>query len=175
MLPMTIRRSGVLLTLAAILTMPGPPAVAVPIENDPNGFEGIPWGAALTETEQFKKVEDTGRLQSYELTTGTPTLGNTPVEVMRFTTFAGKFGRVLIRYQGKEAHDQILDYLQAKYGQLDRTPGQIAVGPIKVYAWHGFDTEVTLRYETRIERGIIFFESRSLREKLSEGQSATVF
>ena len=92
-----------------------------------------------------------------------------------FTTFDGKFGRVLVRYQGKDTHEQILAYLQEKYGPLDRTPGQISVGPIRVYAWHGFDTEITLRYESRIERGVIFFESRILREKLSEGNSGTVF
>ena len=103
------------------------------------------------------------------------TVGTIPVEVLRFTTFDGKFGRVLVRYQGKDTHEQILAYLQEKYGPLDRTPGQISVGPIRVYAWHGFDTEITLRYESRIERGVIFFESRILREKLSEGNSGTVF
>jgi hypothetical protein len=157
------------------LTLSGPLAGAVPIENDPNGFEGIPWGAAFKETDQFSKVEETGRLQTFEVKGSAPTLGPATVESMRFTTFDGKFGRVVVRYQGKDTHDKILDYLQAKYGPLDRTPGQIAVGPVKVYAWHGLDTEVTLRYEARFERGIIFFESRSLREKLSEGQSATVY
>jgi len=150
-------------------------ALAVPILNDPNGFEGLPWESALTEGDQYRKVEDAGRLLSYELNTGRPTLGTIPVEVLRFTTFDGKFGRVLVRYQGKDAHEQILTYLQAKYGPLDRTPGQISVGPIRVYAWHGFDTEITLRYESRVEQGVIFFESRILREKLSEGNSGTVF
>jgi hypothetical protein len=150
-------------------------ALAVPILNDPNGFEGLPWESALTEGDQFTKVEEAGRLQSYELKTGQPALGTIPVEVLRYTTFDGKFGRVLVRYQSKDTHEQILAYLQTKYGPLDRTPGQISVGPIRVYAWHGFDTEITLRYESRIERGIIFFESRILREKLSEGNSGTVF
>jgi hypothetical protein len=150
-------------------------AVAVPIINDPNGFEDIPWGAVFSETEQFVKVEEAGRLQTYELKGTPPALGTTPVDSMRFTTFAEKFGRVTVRYSGKDIHEGILTYLQSKYGPLDRTPGQIAVGPVKVYAWHGFDTEVTLRYETKVERGIIFFESRTLREKLSEGNSATVF
>jgi hypothetical protein len=120
-------------------------------------------------------VEEAGRLQTYELKGTPPALGTTPVDSMRFTTFADKFGRVTVRYSGKDIHEGILTYLQSKYGPLDRTPGQIAVGPVKVYAWHGFDTEVTLRYETKVERGIIFFESRTLREKLSEGNSATVF
>ncbi|MBX9657990.1 MAG: hypothetical protein K2X00_05440 [Nitrospiraceae bacterium] len=150
-------------------------ALAVPILNDPNGFEGLPWESALTEGDQYRKVEEAGRLLSYELKTGQPALGTIPVEVLRYTTFDGKFGRVLVRYQGKDTHEQILAYLQTKYGPLDRTPGQISVGPIRVYAWHGFDTEITLRYESRIERGVIFFESRILREKLSEGNSGTVF
>jgi hypothetical protein len=150
-------------------------AMAVPILDDPNGFEGIPWGASLSDGERFGKVEDADRLQTYELKGKAPTLGPVSVDALRFTTFEGKFGRVTVRYTGKETHEQILTYLQLKYGSLDRTPGQIAVGPIRVYAWHGFDTEVTLRYETKIERGIIFFESRTLREKLSEGNSGNVF
>jgi hypothetical protein len=163
------------MALAAGLMSTGPAALAVPIVNDPTGFEGIPWGAAFQETDQFAKVEEAGRILSYEKKGGAPALGPVTVESMRFTTFEGKFGRATVRYQGKETHEKILDYLQATYGPLDRTPGQIAVGPVKVYAWHGFDTEVTLRYEARFERGIIFFESRTLREKLSEGQSGTVF
>jgi hypothetical protein len=166
-LRLTAMLAGLLLQTALVL--------AVPILNDPNGFEGLPWESALTEDDQYRKVEEAGRLLSYELRAGQPTLGTIPVEVLRFTTFDGKFGRVLVRYQGKDTHEQILAYLQAKYGPLDRTPGQISVGPIRVYAWHGFDTEITLRYESRIERGVIFFESRILREKLSEGNSGTVF
>jgi hypothetical protein len=157
------------------LVLTGAHAFGVPIVNDPNGFEGIPWGASFSEGEHFGRVEDAGRLQTYEIKGTAPALGTTPVDVMRFTTFEGKFGRVTIRYSGKPTHEQILVYLQSTYGPLDRTPGQIAVGPIRVYAWHGFDTEITLRYDTKAEQGIIFFESRTLREKLSEGNSATVF
>ena len=173
--PMALRRFPLLSLLCTSLVLTGALASAVPILNDPNGFEGIPWGAAFSEGAQFGKVEDAGRLQTYEIKGTAPTLGTTAVDSMRFTTFEGKFGRVTIRYTGKETHDQIMAYLQSIYGALDRTPGQIAVGPIKVYAWHGFDTEVTLRYETQAERGIIFFESRTLREKLAEGNSGTVF
>ena len=164
-----------IITILAGLMLQVTLALAVPILNDPNGFEGLPWESAVVEGDQFVKVEDAGRLLSYELKSGKPALDTIPVEVLRYTTFDGKFGRVLVRYQGKDTHEQILAYLQTKYGPLDRTPGQISVGPIRVYAWHGFDTEITLRYESRIERGIIFFESRILREKLSEGNSGTVF
>lgn len=151
------------------------PARAVPLDNDPNGFEGIPWGTLLAEIERFVRIEDAGRLQIYEHIRQTPALGTIPVDSMRFTTFEKKFGRVTVRYNGNETHERILTYLQSTYGPLDHTPGQITVGPVKVYAWHGFHTEVALRFETGAARGIIFIESLTLPEKLSDGTSATVF
>ncbi len=141
---------------------------AVPMQNDPNGFEGIPWGATFSETGAFTKVEDAGRSQTYELKTGPPSLGSVKVDSMRFVTSEGQFARVTVRYQGKSTHDQILAYLQSLYGSLDRTPGQIASGPVKFYTWTGFETDVTLRYETETDRGIIFFESQELRRKIAD-------
>jgi hypothetical protein len=157
------------------LMLQGSLAFAVPMQNDPNGFEGIPWGATFSETDTFIKVEDAGRSQTYELKTGTPSLGPAKVDSMRFVTSEGKFARVTVRYQGKVTHDQILTYLQSLYGSLDRTPGQIATGSVKFFSWTGFETDVNLRYETGTDRGIIFFESQELRRKITEGNSPTVF
>ena len=145
------------------------------MQNDPNGFEGIPWGAAFSETDTFIKVEDTGRSQTYELKIGAPSLGPAKVDSMRFLTVDGKFARVTVRYQGKATHDQILAYLQSLYGSLDRTPGQFAGGPVKVFSWTGFETDINLRYETGTDRGIIFFESQELRHHITEGNRLTVF
>ncbi|MEP6934706.1 MAG: hypothetical protein ABI988_12315, partial [Nitrospirota bacterium] len=78
-------------------------------------------------------------------------------------------------YQGTATHDQILAYLQSLSGSLDRTPGQIAGGPVKFFSWTGFETDVSLRYETGTNRGIIFFESQELRQKMTDSNSATVF
>jgi hypothetical protein len=169
-----IRRTLLIYLLFSIILL-GTQAFAVPMQNDPNGFEGIPWGATFSETDTFVKVEDTGRSQTYELKTGTPSLGPVKVDSMRFVTSEGTFARVTVRYQGKATHDQILTYLQSLYGALDRTPGQITGGPVKFYSWTGFETDVTLRYETGTDRGIIFFESQELRRKITEGNSATVF
>lgn len=169
-----IRRTSLVCLLFSII-LQGTLAFAVPMQNDPNGFEGIPWGATFSETDTFMKVEDTGRSQTYELKTGAPSLGNVKVDSMRFVTSEGKFARVTVRYQGKATHDQILAYLQSLYGSLDRTPGQIAGGPVKFCSWTGFETDVNLRYETGTDRGIIFFESQELRHKITEGNSATVF
>jgi hypothetical protein len=168
-------RQTPLLCLLVSIVLQNTLAFAVPMENDPNGFEGIPWGATFSETDTFMKIEDAGPSQTYELKTGVPSLGPVKVDSLRFVTSEGKFARVTVRYQGKATHDQILAYLQSLYGLLDRTPGQIAGGPVKFYSWTGFETDVTLRYETGTDRGIIFFESQEFRQKITEGNSATVF
>jgi hypothetical protein len=157
------------------LLLLGASAFAVPMQNDPNGFEGIPWGATFLETDTFIKIEDTGKSQTYELKTGAPSLGPVRVDSMRFVTSEGKFARVIVRYQGSVTHDRILAYLQSLYGPLDRTPGQFAGGAVKLFSWTGFETDVNLRYETGTDRGIIFFESQDLRRKMTESNSATVF
>jgi hypothetical protein len=157
------------------LILQGVPASAVPMQNDPNGFEGIPWGAILSETDSFMKVEDAGRFQTYEPKAGNPALGPVKVDSMRFVTTEGKFARVTVRYQGKATHDQILAYLQVLYGPLDRTPGQIASGPVKFFSWTGFETDVKLRYEIGTDRGIIFFESQQLRQQMTDSNTGTVF
>ena len=173
-LPSRIRLTPLLGVLCSLM-LSGTLAFAVPMLNDPNGFEGIPWGAAFSETDTFAKIEDAGRAQTYELKTGAPSLGPAKVDSMRFLTVDGKFARVTIRYQGKTTHDQILTYLQSRYGSLDRTPGQFTGGSVKFYSWTGFESDINLRYEIATDRGIIFFESQELRLKITEGNSATVF
>src|SRR5687768_3281525 len=84
------------------LWLPVAVVLAVPMQNDPNGFEGIPWGAAFSESDTFVKVEDSGRAQTYELKGIAPTLGSAPVDSMRFNTIDGGFARVTVRYNGKE-------------------------------------------------------------------------
>ena len=162
---------GIVLYLALQTT----PAPAVPIADDPNGFEGIPWGVTLSDRDHFVLIEEADHIRTYEPKEPPPRLGATPVESIRFTTFQNRFGRVTVRYNSTVTHESILAYLQSTYGPLDRTPGQIAVGPVRVYAWHGFHTDVTLRFESSLDRGIIFFEGRTLRERWPEESSSTVF
>ena len=38
---------------------------------------------------------------------------------------------------------------------------------MKIFAWQGIETEVSLRYETRTDRGIIFFENPSLASRIA--------
>jgi hypothetical protein len=169
--PWILARNAISLAVLYVVLSASDAALAVEMKEDPRGFEGIPWGAALSESETFGKVEDAGRLKTYELKGGTPTFGPAKVESMKFTTVDDRFARVTVRYHGKETHDQLLSFLQLRYGPLDRTPGQFAGGAVKIFAWQGVDTEVSLRYETRTDRGIIFFENPSLASRI-EGAMA---
>ena len=173
--PHPTRVRGLYLGLLAGLTLllvPLNPIGAVPIEHDARDFEGIPWGATFEESATFHKVEDTGRLKAYELVGITPTLGTVPVDSMRFYTAKERFARVAVRYHGKPAHETIMKYLENRYGELDRTPGQIAMGPVRFHNWHGEETDVTLRYKIHDEEGVIFFESQVWAPQLNEGAPA---
>lgn len=163
------RRCLLIFALGAVLLSPITPALAVPMENDPNGFEGIPWGAAFTESDQFVKVEDAGRIQTYELTSTPRKLGPATVDSMKFSTVEGQFARVMIRYTGKETHDRLLTFLQQRFGPIDQRPGQMAGGAVKVFNWQGPDSAIILRYDLRTGQGVIFFESEAFRVKLNEG------
>ncbi|GKS57134.1 hypothetical protein YTPLAS18_06610 [Nitrospira sp.] len=162
---------GLLAGLTALL-LSSIPAGAVPIEHDTRDFEGIPWGATFKESETFHKVEDTGRLKAYELIGITPALGTVPVDSMRFYTAKDRFARVAVRYRSKTVHDAIMKYLENRYGELDRTPGQIAMGSVRFHNWHGEETDVTLRYKIHDEEGVIFFESQVWAPQLNEGAPA---
>lgn len=163
------------LTLALPIVLNSATAWAILIDHDTRDFEGIPWGATFEESDTFKKVDDTGRLKAYELTNTTPTLGGIAVDSMRFYTALGHFARVAVRYHDKVTHERIVKYLEERYGELDRTPGQIAAGLVKFHNWHGDETDVTLRYETRTDQGVIFFESQVWAPQLSEGNSPSGF
>lgn len=163
------------LAAASLLAVAAVPAWAITIEHDTRDFEGIPWGATFEESDTFKKVDDTGRLKAYELTAATPTLGGIAVDSMRFYTALGHFARVAVRYHDKDTHDRIMKYLEGRYGELDRTPGQIAAGLVKFHNWYGDETTITLRYETRTDQGVIFFESQVWTPQLSEGNSPSGF
>lgn len=163
------------LTTFIVMLLPLALALAVPMQNDPNGFEGIPWGASFSESDTFVKVEDTGRVQTYELKTTDRTLGPATVDSMKFSTVDGKFARVMVRYSGKAAHERILSYLQERFGPLDQTPGQIAGGAVKFFNWQGDDSEIILRYDLRTSQGVIFFESEAFRARFNEGNSPSTF
>ena len=171
MFPRSAHVAGAFLLLPFIVSL----ALAVPMQHDSNGFEGISWGSDCDNTENFVKIEGIGWIKTYELKTQPPRLGAIAVDQVRFMTVEDQLARVTVRYHGQGVHHRILTYLQEQFGPLDHRPGQIAAGTVKLFDWRGLETEVILRYENRTDEGIIFFESQTFRAKLLEGNSGSLF
>lgn len=136
--------------------------------NDPKGFNNIPWETALDGRPELTLANSAPHIKEYDLKAGPLPLGEAKVDMMRFSTFDGKFARVTIRYRGQHVHAQVLAYLQAQYGSLDRTPGQTMRGVNQQYNWRGTDTEINMTYEGRGERGFLFIESAALAPRFSD-------
>ncbi|MSQ76927.1 MAG: hypothetical protein EXR97_00530 [Nitrospiraceae bacterium] len=154
--------------VCSIALAPASSAHAVGMANDPNGFNNIPWGTALDGRPELTLANSAPHIKEYDLKAGPLPVGEAKVDMMRLSTFDGKFARVTIRYRGKNVHDQVLAYLQAQYGSLDRTPGQTMRGTNQQYNWRGTDTEINMTYEGRGERGFLFIESAVLAPRFSD-------
>ncbi len=164
--PLTLLLVTVLFPAALLYTMPA--AHAVVMVNDPKGFNGIQWGTTLNDRPELALVNTARRIKEYDLKNGPIPLGEATVETMRLSTVDDKFARVTIRYRGKDVHARILAHLQAKYGPLDRTPGQTMRSFNQQYNWRGTDTEVNMTYEGQGERGFLFIESTVLAPRFND-------
>jgi hypothetical protein len=138
------------------------PVAAADLANDPKGFGEIPWGTSLDGRSGFERVDNAGRIKTYELRNGSLVIGRSQVDSIRYVEIDGQFARVMARYRGKAAHDAILADLQGRYGPADYGQGQMIRGLNQQYNWRGTDTEINLTYESRREHGYVFFDSRAL-------------
>ncbi len=77
---------------------------------------------------------------------------------MRFMPIDGKFAWVIVKYHGSDTHRRVVEYLQARFGPLDATPGQIAGGAFQEYVWQGDESQSSLTYNTRRDLGVIFLK-----------------
>ena len=152
----------------SITPAPTPAAHAGTMTNDPQGFNNIPWGTLLDGRPELALANSAPHIKEYDLKNGPLPLGEAKVDMMRFTAFDGKFARVTIRYRGKKVHTQVLAYLQAQFGSLDRTPGQTMRGVNQQYNWRGAETEINMTYESQGERGFLFIESAVLAPRFSD-------
>ena len=154
--------------ICSLVLAAAPSAHAVGMTNDPKGFNNIPWGTALDGRSELSLANSSPHIKEYDLANGPLQLGEARVDMMRLSTFDGKFARVTIRYRGRNVHAQVLAYLQAQYGSLDRTPGQTMRGVNQQYNWRGTDTEINMTYEGQGERGFLFIESTVLAPRFSD-------
>ncbi len=152
-----------LLLLCLLLSMGRPfLAHAVPMTNDPNGFQSLTWGIALATRPDLEVARAGPHVNEYRLREGPPAYAGVPVESLLLLSVSEQFARVTIHYQGEDRHKQILTYMERQFGSLERVPGQMLRGLNQQYTWRGTDTEINLTYHANTGRGIIFIDSRTL-------------
>jgi hypothetical protein len=143
-------------------------AHAVPMINDPNGFQSLAWGVALTTRPDLEIARAGPHVNEYQLRDSPPSYAGVSVESLRFLSVDEKFARVTIHYQGDDRHKQILTYLEHQFGALERAPGQMIRGLNQQYNWRGTETEINLTYHANTERGFIFIDSRTLAPRFND-------
>jgi hypothetical protein len=143
-------------------------AHAVPMVNDPNGFQSMTWGVALTANPDLEVTTPGPHVNEFRSRDGAPSYAGIPVESVRFLSVDEQFARVTIRYQGDDRHKQILAYLEQQFGSLERVPGQMMRGLNQQYTWRGTDTEINLTYHANTERGYLFIDSRTLAPRFND-------
>ena len=156
-----------LLGLVLCMTYPSL-AHAVQMMNDPNGFQSLTWGAALTTRPDLQVAKAGPHVSEYQLKDSPPSFAGIPVESLRFLAVDEQFARVTIRYQGDDRHKQILTHLEQQFGPLERVPGQMMRGLNQQYIWRGTDTEISLTYHANTKRGFIFIDSRTLAPRFND-------
>lgn len=143
-------------------------AHAVPMVNDPNGFQNLAWGMALTTRPDLEIARAGPHVNEYRLRDSPPLYAGIPVESLRLLSVDEQFARVTIHYQGDHLHKQILAYLEQQFGSLERIPGQMMRGLNQQYTWRGTDTEINVTYHANTERGFVFIDSRTLAPRFND-------
>ena len=162
--------SGRYLALLGVLLCLSYPflAHAVSMVNDPNGFQNLPWGAALATRPDLEIAKASPHVNEYRLRDSPPSYAGVPVESLHFLSIDEQFARVTIHYQGDDRHKQILAYLERQFGSLERVPGQMMRGLNQQYTWRGTETEINVTYHANTERGFVFIDSRTLAPRFND-------
>ncbi len=161
-----------LVLLGVVMWLVAASASAATILKDPQGFNGIPWGAALAESADLELVEPGNLIKGYNVKRAPLQFGDVPVDSIRYVTIDGKFARVVIRYRGRDTHERIVAYLVSHLGPIEQS--QILRDVSQPLNWRGLDTEVNVTFQQMSQRGLIFFESRALAPKFQESMGDTI-
>lgn len=156
-------------TVLILLVMIGLDAAwAVSMTDDPRGFQDLPWGTTLSSRQDMEMIRASAHIVEYLPKIDPLSFADTEMTSILYLSVDDQFARVTIRYQGSYVHKQVLNFLETRFGRLDRVPGQMARGLTQQYTWRGSDTEINLTYQAGTERGYIFFDNRTLAPRFND-------
>jgi hypothetical protein len=144
------------------------PVSAVPMINDPKGFQNLAWGTALKGRTDVVPSRTGPHITEYRSTTGPATFAGAEMTSILLLSVDDQFARVTIRYQGEQTHAQVMRFLETQFGPLERIPGQMTRGLNQQYNWRGPETEINVTYQANTERGFIFIDSRTLAPRFND-------
>ena len=114
------------------------------MNNYPNGFQNISWGTALATRHDLEVIRSGTHITEYRMRDETMTFAGAVMTSILYLSFDDQFARVTIRYQGESIHEQVLLFLEKRYGSIQRIPGQMARGLNQQYMWRGPETEINV-------------------------------
>lgn len=150
------------LSFCIYLVLAGIAISGTPIEHDPQGFLGIPWGNPLADREDLKEIDASSFLHIYTLKQGPPHVEGIPMESVKLYALKKQYARALFHYQGAATHKSLMQYLETRFGKIDRSYGAMTRGLNQQYTWRGPETEISISYHGFRERGFLTVESRVL-------------
>lgn len=156
---------GLVFISSALHTLP---VSAVPMINDPKGFQNIEWGAALAGRKDVVPSRTGPHVTEYRSIASPASFAGAEMTSILLLSVNDQFARVTIRYQGEQIHAQVMRFLETQFGPLERIPGQMARGLNQQYNWRGPETEINVTYQANTERGFIFIDSRTLAPRFND-------
>ena len=150
--------------LLAFLLAIGFPAEAARIKEDPDGFNGHRWGAALAEYPAFKLLQDLGSTDFaanagvYESPGEALTLNDVPIKAVRYRFINEQMESIHLRYEGRDNRERLMAWLEHRYGKLSISERKM----VNSVQWFGDKTTVTLTYNPRTHEGGLWFTSQVL-------------
>ena len=150
------------LSFCIYLFLSGTAISGTSIEHDPQGFFGIPWGKSLANREDLKKIDSSDSTRIYTLKQGHPHIEGIQMESVKLYVLENKYARALFHYQGTATHQSLLQFLETRFGKIDRTYGTMMRGLNQQYTWRGPETEISITYHGFREQGFLIAESRVL-------------
>lgn len=142
---------------------------------DPKGFNGYLWGAALSGYPAMKLLKDLGGTDFVEKAA----VYEIPGEVFAMTgvNFTNIWYRFLdeqlesiqLHYEGVENRDKLMKWLEEQYGKIPVNERRKA----PTIQWFGDGTTVTLKYESSTKQGTLYFMSQVLNHRFNEFHQGT--
>lgn len=129
------------------------PAAAL-ADSLPDGFQGLPWGAAVTALPNAKKIAETPHYQCYRTGDGNGSVAEAAVSNMRWCFSGGRFYFAQMEFKGQQAQEALLADAKAKWGEP-----KLAQRFTEAFVWGGPEdgVYVELEYSKIDSRGTLAF------------------